>query len=170
MSPRDPRVDESGIPMPGTNGAIKIKAPPAPALPRFDKEPVSPPPPPKLPLPTHGTAGTVAAIASLVLAMGGGATIRELFGPSVTKDDVAALAKKLDAVEAKLDVVQEQFKASEEARVIQREQIEYLASWVCAENDGKLGPDFDACDAHTWEPPPAGHSSPVRRTFGRYPR
>lgn len=177
--PPIPRAEpDSGVPMPGAPG-VRIKdhrvAPPPPDLPHFPEEPAvpAPLPPPRHPSPpTTGSTATIIAITGLISALGSSG-FSSVFGPRVSPADLAAveskLAKKFDEQKAQLDRIEARQQADAEKLRIAQERVEYIASWACAENEGKLGPGFTACESHTWEPPPLGHSSPKRRTFGMYP-
>lgn len=176
MKPPIPRNEpDSGIPAPGAPGVrIKDHRRSSPELPHFPEDPavpnaLPPPPPPK---PNSSTA-MIVAITGLISALGSSG-LSSAFGPRVSHADLAAakaeLVAKLDEQAATLERIETREKSSAESLRVAEQRIEYLASWVCADNDGKLGPGFDACDARSWEPPPLGHTSPVRRTFGEYPR
>ncbi len=176
--PPIPREEpESGVPAPGAPG-VRIKdhrVPPSPPLPHFeDAVPPPLPPPPRHPA-TATTGGTamIIALTGLISALGSSG-FSSMFGPSVSPADLAAVktevVHKLDEQTAALKRIEERQKAEAEKLRVAEERIEYLASWVCADNEGKLGPGFDACESRTWEPPPLGHKSPVRRTFGEYPK
>lgn len=161
--PPIPREEpESGIPAPGAPG-VRMKDHRVPTL----------LPPPRHPAPTTGGTAMIIAITGLISAIGSSG-ISSVFGPRVSPSDLAAveskLAHKLDEQTAALKRIEDRQKSEAEKLRIAEERIDYLASWVCADNQGKLGPGFDACESRTWEPPPLGHNTPIRRTFGEYPK